>query len=238
MLVAASNPQTLWYMTRGFGLMTLVLLTASMVIGITQVVRFSSPGAPRFVVAGLHKNVSLLVIVLLTVHIATAVADPYAPIGVVGAFVPFAGKYRPIWLGMGAVATDVLIALAVSSLIRHKLGYTAWRVIHWTAYACWPVAMVHGLGTGSDARVGWVQVLYLACVAVVLAALVWRLTTRWSPSSTRQRLTAASGVLALTVAVAVWAAQGPLHSGWARRAGTPPSLLGQPGTSRSVPPSP
>ena len=104
MLTATSNPQALWYMTRGFGLITLLLLTASTVLGITQVVRFASSSAPRFVVAGLHKNISLLAIVFLSVHIATAVADPYAPIGVVDAFVPFVGRYRPIWLGLGALA--------------------------------------------------------------------------------------------------------------------------------------
>jgi len=225
MLIAASNPRALWYLTRGFGLMTLLLLTASMVIGMTQIVRLSSQGAPRFVVAGLHKNISLLAVVLLAVHIATALADPYAPIGIVDTFVPFVGKYRPIWLGLGAVATDVLIALAVSSLIRQRVGYTTWRAIHWAAYACWPIAIVHGLGTGSDARVGWAQLLYLACVAIVLGALAWRLATRWSPASTGRRLTAAAAALALTAAVAVWAAQGPFRSGWARRAGTPPSLL-------------
>ena len=233
MLTATSNPQALWYMTRGFGLITLLLLTASTVLGITQVVRFASSSAPRFVVAGLHKNISLLAIVFLSVHIATAVADPYAPIGVVDAFVPFVGRYRPIWLGLGALATDLLIALAFSSLVRHRIGYKAWRAIHWGAYACWPFAIVHGLGTGSDARIGWVQALYVGCVLAVLAALAWRLSTRWSPASAGRRVTAAAGAVVLTVTVAAWAAQGPLRSGWSHRAGTPPSLLGgqDPGTS-------
>lgn len=235
MLLAASNPQALWYMTRGFGLMTLLLLTASMVIGMTQIVRLATPGAPRFVIAGLHKNISLLAVVFLAVHIATAVADPYAPIGVVDAFVPFAGKYRPIWLGLGAVATDLLIAVTLSSLIRRRVGYKAWRIIHWSAYACWPVAIVHGLGTGSDARVGWVQLLYVACILIVLAGLVWRLSTGWSPASVGRRLTAAAGALVLTAATAAWAAQGPLRSGWAARAGTPPSLLGD---NRAAPSDP
>jgi sulfoxide reductase heme-binding subunit YedZ len=226
MLVAASNPQALWYMTRGFGLSTLLLLTASMVIGITEVVRFASPSAPRFVVARLHKNISLMAILFLAIHIATSVADPYAPIGVIDAFVPFVGKYRPIWLGFGALATDLLIALALSSLVRQRVGYRAWRIVHWSAYACWPIAIVHGLGTGSDATTGWVQLLYVACVLMVFAALVWRLSTRWSPASAGRRLTAAASAVMLIAAVGAWAAQGPLRSGWAHRAGTPPSLLG------------
>jgi len=225
-LAAVVNSEALWYLTRGFGLITLLLLTGSIVLGISQIVRFSRPGLQRFVVAGLHRNLSLLAIVFLAVHIITAVADPYAPIRLVDAFVPFTGRYRPIWLGLGALATDLILVLAVSSLLRQRIGHKTWRAIHWSAYACWPVAVVHGLGTGSDTKTGWVQLLYVLCSAVVLAALGWRLLTRWSLASYRNRIMAGAGALALTAIVAAWAAQGPLRPGWSRRAGTPVSLVG------------
>lgn len=232
MLLAASNPKALWFLTRGFGLVTLVLLTVSVALGVAQLARFARPGLPRFLVAGLHRNVSLLAVVLLAVHILTAVADPFAPIRLVDVFIPFGGLYRPLWLGMGALATDLLLALVVTSLVRHRIGYGPWRAVHWCAYACWPVAVVHGLGTGSDSRLGWVQLLYVACVAVVLAAVGWRLTTRWTEAPSGRRLTAALGAVVIVAVVFAWAAQGPFHRGWARRAGTPPALIGS--TSRSV----
>lgn len=226
MLLAASDPRALWYLTRGFGLVDLVLLTVSVAMGVAQIARYAGPGLPRFVVAGLHRNVSLLATLLLAVHVVTAVADPFAPIGVVDAFIPFVGSYRPVWLGLGALATDMLIALVVSSLIRDRIGQGTWRAVHWCAYACWPVALVHGLGTGSDSRLGWVQVVYIACTGVVLASVAWRLTTRWSAAPTGRRLAAAGGTLLVVVVVSAWAAQGPLHPGWARKSGTPSSLLG------------
>lgn len=227
MLIGASNSQALWYMTRGFGLMTLVLLTVSVVLGITQVVRLARPGVPRFVLAGLHRNVSLLAIALLAVHIVTAVSDPFAPIGYIDAFVPFVGRYRPLWLGLGALASDLLIALVLSSLVRQRLGFKAWRAVHWAAYACWPIAVVHGLGTGSDSRVDWVQGLYAVCVLSVLAAFGWRLVTRWSGATVGRRVTAAAAAAVVTGALAAWTLQGPLRPGWAGRAGTPPADLGQ-----------
>lgn len=228
MLLAASDPKALWYLTRGFGLVTMVLLTVSVALGVAQLARFARPGLPRFVIAGLHRNASLLAVVGLAVHIVTAVADPFAPIRLVDSFVPFGGLYRPVWLGFGAVATDLLLTLVVTSLIRHRIGHGPWRAIHWCAYACWPVAVVHGLGTGSDSRLGWVQLLYVACVAAVLAAVGWRLTTRWTTASPGRRATAALSTALVVVVVSAWAAQGPLHQGWARRAGTPPALLGNP----------
>ena len=83
------------------------------------------------------------------------------------AVVPFASAYRPLWLGLGAIAIDLLIALVVTSLVRARLGLRAWRGVHWCRYACWPVALLHGLGTGTDARTPWMQALTAVCVAVV-----------------------------------------------------------------------
>ena len=131
-------------------MVALVLLTASVVLGVLEVKRWSTERWPRFVTAGLHKNISLLSVVFLAIHIATTVVDGFAPIGWLDVVIPFRSPYRPLWLGLGAVAVDLLIALTVSSLLRGRIGHRAWRAIHWAAYACWPVAALHGMGTGTD----------------------------------------------------------------------------------------
>src|SRR5579862_3085896 len=122
--------------------------------------------------AALHKNVSLLAVVFLGIHIATTVVDGFAPIGWADAVLPFHSPYRPLWLGLGALATDLLLAVVVTSLLRGRIGYRAWKAVHWAAYACWPVAVLHGMGTGTDTRLGFVLLLYFACLAAVLLA-VW-----------------------------------------------------------------
>ena len=197
-----------------------------MVLGLTQAVRFARPGWPRFVVSALHKNASLLAVAVLAVHIVTAVLDSYAPIHIVDVFIPFVSKYRPFWLGLGAVAVDLLIALVVTSLLRERLGHRAWRAVHWAAYACWPVAVVHGLGTGSDTKLGWVLVLNLVCVASVLVALWWRLARGWSVANAARRGAAVPASIVLPLALAAWTVTGPLRPGWARKAGTPTALIG------------
>lgn len=224
-MILATGTPALWYLTRGTGAVTLAGLTLSVVLGIAEVQRLSLPGAPRFMVASLHRTASLLVLALLVVHVATAVLDAFAPIRLLDAVVPFAGVYRPLWLGLGALALDGLLAVIVTSLVRRRLGLRTWRTVHWAAYACWPVAVVHGLGTGSDARAGWMQLLTAACAAAVLAAVAWRLL-RSGPVRAGVRAGAAGAVAALGLAMAVWLPQGPLAPGWARRSGTPASLLG------------
>jgi sulfoxide reductase heme-binding subunit YedZ len=174
-LVAASNSKALWYLARGTGLVALLLLTATIVLGVIGANRWSSRAWPRMVTGSLHKNLSLLAVAFLAVHILTVVTDSFVTITWLNAFVPFTGTYRPLWLGLGAVAGDLLLALIVTSLARRVIGVRTWRAVHWLAYACWPVALAHGLGTGTDRQQPWALAVYLACVAAVVAAVAWRL---------------------------------------------------------------
>ena len=165
----------LWYATRATGLVTLLMLTASVLLGLLVAGRFSSQRWPRFLTQGLHRNISLLVLVFLVLHVGTTVLDSYTSIPLSAAFVPFASAYKTGWLSLGAVALDLLIALVVTSLARNRLGYRTWRRLHWLAYACWPVAVAHGLGIGTDRSVTWVIAMTLGCVGCVGVAAAWRI---------------------------------------------------------------
>ena len=222
--VISSAPRALWYLTRGTGAVSLILLTASMVLGIAHSVRWSPRRTPRFVVGDLHRNVSLMVLVFIAIHVATAVLDGFAPIRWLDAIVPFVSAYRPVWLGLGAVAFDILLAVAITSLLRSRMSYGVWRVIHWTAYGCWAVAVFHGVGIGSDTKQTWMMALVAGSVVTVVAAIGWRVAVGWS-SWSPARLGLVTGALVMPVALAGWMLAGPLRAGWARAAGTPSALL-------------
>ena len=213
--------KAMWYLTRSSGAVALVLLTGVVVLGALQPLRLSTKRWPRFAVASVHRDVSLLAIVFLSVHIASTVLDGFAPIGWLDALLPFRSAYRPLWLGLGALAFDLLLALIATSLIRVRLGHRRWRRIHWLAYACWPVAVLHGLGTGSDATQTWILALTAACTAAVVLAVLARI--RASDGSSRGRW------LVLTCACPAvlvgFVMLGPLQPNWARRAGTPARLI-------------
>ena len=216
--------KTYWYLTRSSGAVSLILLTAALVIGITLVGRVRSERWPRFAVDGVHRAASLLAIVFLGVHIVTAVLDSFAPISLLDAVIPFAGRYRPVWLGLGAAGFDLLLAVMITSALRERLGHRAWRAVHWSAYAVWPLAVVHGLGTGSDVHQGWMTVVYVVCTAAFVSAVLARVAMGW-PERARLRLAVVGTLVAFGVTMAVWLPGGPFGAGWAQRAGTPPSLL-------------
>ena len=219
------SAHSLWYLTRGTGLVALVLVTLSVVIGIASSLRAGGARTPRFVVSGLHRNVSLLLVVFIVIHVLTTILDAYAPIRLVDAVIPFISAYRPIWLGLGALAFDLVLALVITSLVRVRIGLKTWRGIHWLAYACFPIVVVHALGTGSDASQHWLLAVLIICVAAVVAAVLWRL---WEIRSDHTPLAAAGAAVAIIAPLALigWANTGPLAHGWAKRAGTPTSLLG------------
>ncbi len=224
-LAASTGGSTYWYLTRSTGAVALLLLTLAIALGVVDVRRWSTPRWPRFVVDSLHRNVSLLAMIFLALHILTSVLDGFAPISLLDAFIPFAGSYRPLWLGLGAVAFDLLIAVVLTSVLRQRFGYASWRAIHWLTYACWPIALLHGLGTGSDGASTWLLALSALCAAVVLVAVLVRVAAGW-PEHLARRAAALGGTGAFSLFLLVWLPVGPLGSEWARRAGTPKSLLG------------
>jgi predicted ferric reductase len=164
----------LWYATRATGLVTMLLLTATVLLGVLTTGRFAGHNWPRFLTVGLHRNFSLLTVVFLALHVSTTLVDQFVSIPLTAAFIPFTSSYKTFWLGLGAIALDLLIALVATSLIRNRLGLRAWRLVHWAAYICWPVALVHGLGAGTDRGTLWVFVLTIACAAVVAGVATWR----------------------------------------------------------------
>jgi sulfoxide reductase heme-binding subunit YedZ len=230
-IASVVGPSAYWYLTRASGTVALILLTLSVVLGVLDVEQYKTKRMPRFVVDGLHRTASLLAVVFLVIHIVTAVLDKFAAIPLIDAIVPFVGSYRPLWLGLGAVSFDLLLAVLITSLMRRWLGYRAWRLTHWLAYGSWPIALVHGLGTGSDIKTVWLLAINGACLVVVMVAVCMRALNGWGNQAAVRGL-ALAGTVCFAGGVGLWLPSGPLGAHWAKRAGTPTPLL-HPATGRS-----
>ena len=232
LIVTSSTP--LWYITRATGVVALVLLTLGMALGLLTAVRFAGRHWPRFITIGLHRNMSLLALAFTAAHVLTTITDNFVPIDLQDAFVPFISPYRPLWLGLGAIALDLLIALTVTSLLRARLGHRSWRLVHWTAYLCWPLAVLHGLGTGTDTRTRWVLVVTLLCVVAIAGLTGWRLADGW-PAHPGVRVAGAIALVAVLIAGGAWLVSGPLRPGWSLHAGLPALIHDQAGVHAGDP---
>ena len=166
----------LWYASRATGVVALLLMTAVLLLGLLVTRQGRLPGLPRFAVTGLHRNLSLVAVVFVVLHVLTAVADSYVRIPLISAVVPLASSYERLALGLGAVSLDIMIAVIVTSLLRRHLSRRLWRAVHLLAYVSWPVAWLHSITSSTDLRHGWLFLTAVGCALLVVAAVLWRLS--------------------------------------------------------------
>jgi DMSO/TMAO reductase YedYZ heme-binding membrane subunit len=174
--------------------MAMILLTLTMVLGITTTTRARARNWPGFAQQEMHRRISMIAVVFLGIHVVTSVLDTYVNISWAAVVIPFASSYGRLWVGVGAISLDLMIAVFVSSLLRARMRPGTWRAIHWLAYISWPVALAHTFGMGTDAREGWVIVLGVVCVVAVAAALVWRIRLVSRQASARTAHASVAGV--------------------------------------------
>jgi sulfoxide reductase heme-binding subunit YedZ len=169
------TPIAVWYLNRATGIVSLVLMTLTVLLGVAVQRQVRLPGLPRFGVVALHRNVSLISALLLATHLGTAIVDSYVSIGPLAALVPFVAGWRPVAVGLGTLAIDLLLIIVLTSLVRGRIPVRLWRGIHWTSYLLWPLAFLHGLAAGSDLGSGWALGVALTCAGVVggTAAIAW-----------------------------------------------------------------
>ena len=170
------NSTYLWYTTRASGIVTLILLTLTMVLGLATTSRARARNWPGFAQQDIHRRISIMAVVFLAIHVVTTILDTYVHIGWSAVVVPFTSPYSRFWVGLGTIALDLLVAVFVSSLLRAHLKPGTWRGIHWLAYASWPIALAHTFGVGTDSTEHWVIALGALCVLSVGLALVWRMS--------------------------------------------------------------
>ncbi|GAA3545001.1 ferric reductase-like transmembrane domain-containing protein [Nocardioides daeguensis] len=186
----------LWLLNRSTGLSLTLALSASVALGVLTL-RGHAGGdggarLPRFVTRSLHRNVAIGALALLVAHVVTAVADTYVDIRWWQAVVPWGGTYEPLWLGLGALALDLLVAVAVTTALRGRLGYRGWRLVHLSSWLAWVAAVAHGVMIGTDLGapprwVSWAAAPTLAGIALVASSLAYRVLARPRRSTTAPR---------------------------------------------------
>ena len=167
--------EALWALGRGTGIVALVLFTLAIVLGIVARSGRRVPWLGRFGTSDLHRTASLTGVALVGVHVGSLLFDPFAQLKVVDLVFPFLAAYRPFWLGLGTLAVDLVLVVTVVSLLRHRVGPKVFRTVHWATYALWPMALLHALGSGTDATTEWFRVVAVCCVTAVVFAVGWRL---------------------------------------------------------------
>ncbi|HET8626223.1 MAG TPA: ferric reductase-like transmembrane domain-containing protein [Thermomicrobiales bacterium] len=174
-MTSTAGTQLYWFVGRGSGIVAYLLLTAIVTLGIALSRRWHAPAWPRLVVHELHRWATITFYAFLGVHTLMMLLDPFIGFSVADVTIPFVSGYRTLWLSLGIIAGELALALGASVLVRDRIGYRAWHLLHGLAYPIFLLSLLHALGTGTDTRTPWALALYGGSLALVLAATAWRL---------------------------------------------------------------
>jgi sulfoxide reductase heme-binding subunit YedZ len=197
-----------WYAARAAGITAYLLVSGVVLLGLTMAGKKQFARWPRFTVEDVHRFGGMLVGTFVTIHVATVAIDAWLPFSLPSLLVPFVSRYRPLWVGLGIAAAELLVALAVTNHYRTRLRYSVWRKAHYLNFAVWSAATLHGLGSGTDRSAPWALGVYATSVSAVCAAIAWRVLRRralvWTITA---GALAAAGAVLLVVALGT----GPLR---------------------------
>lgn len=199
-----------WYAARAGGVVAYVLITLVVLLGITLSSGVRDERWPRFALKDVHRFAGLLAGTFIAVHIVAIAIDSYLPFSIVSILVPFTSSYRPVFVGLGIVAAELLVALAVTNRLRDRLPYETWRRLHYLNFAVWGGATVHGLGSGTDRSTPWLIAIDAIAITAVLTAVGWRVL-RVRGAVRPGLLAPVAGGAALVGLAAVALATGPLR---------------------------
>ncbi len=200
-----------WYVARAGGVVAYVLLSAVVALGLAMAGKMRLDRWPKFAIESVHRFGGILVGVFIAIHVVAVAIDAYLPFSLTSLLVPFTAKYRPLWIGLGIVGMELLVALAFTNHYRNtRLSYQTWRRIHYVNFVVWSAATLHGVGSGTDRSAPWLIAIYAVAVAVVCGLIAWRVARRWRPAAWVPRV---APIVAAAVAVVLVGAavRGPLQ---------------------------
>lgn len=173
--IFGTDVKAYWYISRGSGFVGLSLIWLSMVLGLLVTNKLAKfwPGVPASF--AIHEYVSLLGLAFIILHGVILMGDQYINFSLFSIFVPFASSYEPFWVGVGQLGFYGFLVLSLSFYVRKQIGQRAWRSLHYISFLTYVFALLHGITSGTDTALPWVQNYYWFSAISLLFLIVYRI---------------------------------------------------------------
>jgi sulfoxide reductase heme-binding subunit YedZ len=166
---------TYWYLNRAAGLVAYLLLFAAVFLGLSMTGGVLERFLRRYRVYDFHRFVSLLALGATVFHVLIVLPDRFVRFGLLDLLVPFVSSYKPLYTALGIFGLYLMAAIVGAFYVRNLISYRAWRLLHYGTFAAFVLALVHGIGGGTDTQAAWVQYTYAATGLLAFNMLVFRL---------------------------------------------------------------
>jgi sulfoxide reductase heme-binding subunit YedZ len=171
------NPvdHTWWLMSRSAGVVALLLVSISVLIGLTLAAGLGGPPARRRALVAFHEQTALGSLIAIALHGATLLGDSFLKPGLAGILVPLAIDYKPLFVATGIVGGYLAALLGLSFYARRRIGGKRWRKLHRATPAVYVLGLIHTLGAGTDAGSTWLRAFMLSTAFAATGLLAARL---------------------------------------------------------------
>jgi predicted ferric reductase len=184
--VTETTDLLIWQFIRAAGLLSYVMLSLSVFMGIAVKTRFFDGLLKRAWVYEAHQSITMASLGLMALHLVLVLINRHVSFGLATALVPFLSSWRPLPTALGILAFYLAVALIGSSYVLRFIGYEAWRTLHYAGFLAWLAGLMHGVTAGSDTGLPAVELMYWLTAGAILFATVYRVLL---PSPTRQQPT-------------------------------------------------
>ncbi len=184
------NPadHTWWLMSRSAGVVALLLVAISTLIGLTLAAGFAGPPARRVALVTFHEQTANAALAAIGLHGVTLLGDSFLKPSIINLTVPLTIDYRPFSVATGILGGYLAAVLGLSFYARKRIGAKRWRKAHRATPLVYVLGLVHTLGAGTDAGSAWLRAFMLATAvpaAVLLAASVRKTRLKRSPKPSK-----------------------------------------------------
>ncbi len=183
----AADSRVYWYMARSAGIVAYLLLWGSVASGIAISNKLLNGLVKPPVVFEIHKSLSILAMIVGMFHGIILLGDTYMNFGVLDLVLPFHSPYQPLWVGLGILGFYLSVILVASFYIKKRIGQRAWRLLHYSSFARWIMASLHGIAAGTDTQSVLMKMLYAVAIVSVGYLLTYRIFMAREPVPARAR---------------------------------------------------
>jgi methionine sulfoxide reductase heme-binding subunit len=167
-----------WLVSRSAGVVALVTVAASVLIGLTLAAGLGGPPPRRRALVAIHEQTALASLIAIAVHGLALLGDGFLKPGLAGIAIPFVIDFKPVFVGLGIIGGYLAAALGLSFYARRRIGGKRWRNLHRATPLVYVLGLIHTLGAGTDAGSTWLRAFMLATAVPAVALLVARLAKR------------------------------------------------------------
>ena len=183
-MTSAPNPadHAWWLASRASGIVAMLLMTAAVFLGLTLSTRvLKGPGLSRWLSAA-HEQAALASLVAVAIHGVTLLGDPFLKPGVTGIAIPFAGEFKPLWVGIGILGGYLSALVGLTFYARRRIGVQRWRKLHRLTIIGYAMSVVHTIGAGTDFQPGsWPMLVLIAPVGPIAVLFAQRMLASRAP---------------------------------------------------------